>query len=251
MKKEIYRLGSDSALPLSKCIIAKQSNCDYSEFFFLNLNRYDVGNQTVSIVIPYLKEKFKHIRGTIGSILAHTPAKLLAEIVFISDGNSDADAHEDKILALQPGGHPSTWPEAQKKQRRPLIRVIRLPHRHGLIYAKTLGARKSLGEVIMFFEPHCIVNKNWLEPLLHVLLKRPNSLILPILDYIPQSNFNHYSEASVGRYRFEWNFNLIYTNPPASVDQRTDVPFFAPATSGGIFAMTKVELRFLNRDYYW
>ena len=50
----------------------------------------------------------------------------------------------------------------------------------------------------MFFEPHCIVNKHWLEPLLHVLNQKPNSLVLPTLDYIPQEDFSSYNKAVAG-----------------------------------------------------
>ena len=53
----------------------------------------------------------------------------------------------------------------------------------------------------MFFEPHCIVNKNWLEPLLHVLNQKPNSLVLPTLDYIPQEDFTQYNKAVAGKFK--------------------------------------------------
>lgn len=76
--------------------------------------------------------------------------------------------------------------------------------------------------------------------------KKPNSLVLPTLDYIPQNDFNQYSKAADGRYRFEWNFNLIYTNPPAGVDSNAANPYFAPATSGGIFAIKKSRFLELN-----
>eukprot|EP00392_Amoebophrya_sp_AT5.2_P012852 g12959.t1 len=186
------------------------------------VSSYELKDSTVSVVIPYLREKYIHIKGTVGSILAHTPPKLLKEIVFISDGNTDEEAHEHQIKKLTP-----------------LARVIRLPTRRGLIYAKERGAREATGDIVMFFEPHCIVGYNWLEPLVDLVNKNPNSLILPTLDYIPQDNFNRYSKASFGRYRFEWNFNLIYTNPPTGVDPETSRPFYAPATSGGIFAIRK------------
>jgi len=51
-------------------------------------------------VIPFLREKYSHIEGTVGSILAYTPKKHLQEIIFISDGNTDEEAHEEQIKAL-------------------------------------------------------------------------------------------------------------------------------------------------------
>lgn len=186
------------------------------------LPKYYTGDAKVSLVIPYLNEKYIHIEGTVGSILAFTPLEHLQEIIFISDGNDDEMAYEDKLVSLAPD----------------LIRVIRLKERTGLIYAKMLGAQEALGDVVMFFEPHCIVNRNWLEPLLHVLEQKPNSLVLPTLDYIPQEDFTSYNRAVPGRYRFEWNFNLIYTNPDG-IHANHDKPYYAPATSGGIFAIKK------------
>lgn len=184
---------------------------------------------TTSIIIPYLRESYDHIIGTIGSVMAYTPRHLLQEIIFISDGNTDAQAFQKEIEFADP----------EK------IRVIRLPERTGLIHAKMLGAKEAVGDIIMFFEPHCIVGKTWLEPLMHIVLQKPNSLVLPTLDYIPQEDFTQYSRGVPGRYRFEWNFNLIYTNPDQMAYDH-DKPYYAPATSGGIFAIMKTRFYELN-----
>eukprot|EP00408_Alexandrium_pacificum_P046024 CAMPEP_0171266612 /NCGR_PEP_ID=MMETSP0790-20130122/58730_1 /TAXON_ID=2925 /ORGANISM="Alexandrium catenella, Strain OF101" /LENGTH=211 /DNA_ID=CAMNT_0011735317 /DNA_START=24 /DNA_END=659 /DNA_ORIENTATION=+ len=42
----------------------------------------------------------------------------------------------------------------------------------------------------------------------------------------------------IGHWRFEWNLNLVYTNP-GYVIGHTSEPFPSPGTSGGIFAMRK------------
>lgn len=172
--------------------------------------------------------------GTIGSIVHSTPHESIEELIFISDGNTDEESHEDAIQELAKTAGIS-------------IRVIRFPSRQGLIYAKMLGAQEAVGHVVMFFEPHCIVNKGWLPPLLHVLNQKRNSLVLPTLDYIPQTDFSQYHKAVPGRYRFEWNFNLIFTNPDG-FHADSDKPHYAPATSGGIFAIMKK--RFLELDLF-
>merc|ERR1711933_572110 len=45
-----------------------------------------------------------------------------------------------------------------------------------------------------------------------------------------------YETVPVGHWRFEWNLNLVYTNPGGGIgsDHR---PFPSPGTSGGILAM--------------
>ena len=50
------------------------------------VEKYNTGDMKVSLVIPYLREQYKHIEGTVGSILAYTPEENLEEIIFISDG---------------------------------------------------------------------------------------------------------------------------------------------------------------------
>jgi len=59
-----------------------------------------------------------------------------------------------------------------------------------------------------------------------------------MLDPIPQDDFNQYQKGSKGHWRFEWNLNLVYTNPSGE-DDDSSTPFSSPATSGGIFAIKK------------
>lgn len=46
------------------------------------------------------------------------------------------------------------------------VRLIRNKERKGLISTRTTGAEESRGEVVLFLDAHCEVNKNWLPPLL-------------------------------------------------------------------------------------
>ena len=71
----------------------------------------------------------------------------------------------------------------------------------------------STGNVLMFFEPHCIVQAGWLDALLLTLAGRPNSIVMPVfLDSIPAHDFSAYYESQPGFFRMEWNFNLQHTN---------------------------------------
>jgi len=61
---------------------------------------------------------------------------------------------------------------------------------------------------------------------------------MPALDMIPPSNWYQYMRAVPGHWRYEWNFNLIMTNPGGFIDDSAQV-YPSPGTSGGIFAMRK------------
>jgi polypeptide N-acetylgalactosaminyltransferase len=178
----------------------------------------------VSIIIPYRNEAWNHIQGTVASLLLYTPANLIAEIMFVSDGNEEESLYANEIRALSP-----------------LITMLVLPSSGvGLITAKmrAVAAASPEASVIMFLEPHTRVNRQWLQPLLHRIRKYPNVLAQPALDAIPPDNWSFYYSSHHGHWRFEWNLNLIFSNP-SNKYPHVATPLPSPATSGGIFAIRK------------
>lgn len=87
-------------------------------------------------------------------------------------------------------------------------------------------------------EAHCIVNRDWLQPLLERVRLNPHVLAMPSLDIIPVHNFHQYYSGTSAHWRFEWNLNLVNTNP-GGVRGDSSEPRPSPGTSGGIFAMRK------------
>mmetsp|Transcript_14164 Transcript_14164/g.29727 ORF Transcript_14164/g.29727 Transcript_14164/m.29727 type:complete len:420 (-) Transcript_14164:87-1346(-) len=177
----------------------------------------------VSIIIPYRNEKWSHIKGSVESILYYTPKRLLAEILFVSDGNGPEAMHIHELRNMSR-----------------LISMLVLPSPgQGLIAAKmrAVGATSLQSSVLVFMEPHIRANRQWLEPLLNRIRAHPHVLAMPVLDPIPQDNFEMYNQGSHGHWRFEWNLNLVYTNP--SMEGSSKKPYPSPATSGGIFAIRK------------
>lgn len=180
----------------------------------------DLSGLSVSVIIPWLAEKWYHMEATLKSLLYFTPDYLVKEFIFISDGN--ADSREDKLMAISDK-----------------VRVLALRERVGLMVAKTKGVEMATAPVLIFLEAHCIVNHGWLEPLLQRLKEDPKILAMPQLDIIPEDNFYQYHKNVAGYWRYEWNFNLIYSNPGAGLIKDQSEPYLSPGTSGGVFAMRR------------
>lgn len=164
------------------------------------------------------------------ALLHFTPDELVEEYIFISDGNVN---HRSKEL----------------KEMSPKVKVKGFKERQGLIRAKTWAVRKSKAPVLMFMEAHCIVNREWLPPLLKRLELDPKALVMPTLDIIPQTGWGQYHAGMATMWRYEWNMNLISTNPGGFIKFDHSEPFESPGTSGGIFVMRREwfdELEFFD-----
>jgi len=179
-----------------------------------------------SLVIPYLNETWVQIRATVGSLLAHSPLELIDQILFVDDGNAPEWQHHEELQALHPK-----------------VRVHRNEERQGLIRAKVIGAAMISSPIIIFMEPHCIVVKQWLEPLLEQLSADGDhrTLVMPILDIIPEKNFEQYLPANHHIGGFDWTLTFGWK---ALIEQRNKSytypsPYPTPALSGGIFGIWK------------
>lgn len=180
----------------------------------------DFRDMKVSIIIPYRNEKWVHIRGSIDSILYYTPAELIEEILFVSDGNEPETTFEAELSAISS-----------------LIKIMVVPPPGiGLIAAKTQAVEAATAPVLAFLEPHIRANRFWLQALLARVRKHPKALAQPQFDYINQDNWNSYVMGGGGHWRFEWNLNLIFTSPSR---KRSHAAYLSPATSGGIFVIRK------------
>jgi polypeptide N-acetylgalactosaminyltransferase len=193
--------------------------------------KQDFSDNKVSIVIPWHQEKWLHLRDTLLALLHFTPEHLVEEFIFISDGNKDTKETELKAISSK-------------------VKVLAFEERQGLIRAKSRGVDMAKGPVIMFLEAHCIVNRDWLPPLLERLVAKPKAIVMPVLDFIDPHNWNAYYPGGAGiHWRFEWNMNLINSNPGGILKHDNHKPYISPGTSGGIFVMRKAwfhELGFFD-----
>lgn len=188
---------------------------------------YDLASlPKASLVIPYLNENWAQIKATVGSLLAHSPLELIDQILFIDDGNGKGSQFHDELRALHPK-----------------VRVHRNEVRQGLIRAKVIGAALVSSPVVVFMEPHCVVVKQWLEPLLEQLARAKDhaTLVMPTLDIIPEANFDQYLTANHHIGGFDWSltFNWMALIESRNQSYRYPDPYPTPALSGGIFGIWK------------
>lgn len=178
---------------------------------------------TVTIVMPYLNETWSQMEATLASILLYTPPELLDEILMIDDGNLEDWKFHDKLKATHPK-----------------IRVIRNEERQGLIRSKVIGAASMVSPVLVFMEPHCIVTREWLEPLLERINQHEhNIIVVPTLDIIPEHDFTQYLPANYHIGGFSWALNFMWREliTERNATYQLPEPYPTPALSGGIFAI--------------
>jgi len=178
----------------------------------------------VSLVIPYLNETWMQMEATVASILSFTPMQVIDEILFVDDGNAPEWQHHQQLRDLHPK-----------------IRVHRNEERQGLIRAKVIGAGLIKSPVLMFMEPHCVVGRHWIEPLLEqlALSTKHDTVVMPMIDIIPEANFNEYQVANHHIGGFDWSltFNWMALIEHRNKSYRYPDPYPTPALSGGIFGI--------------
>lgn len=179
---------------------------------------------TITMVIPYLNETWPQISATLAAVLTYTPSELLDEILMVDDGNDPDWQHHEDLTKLHSK-----------------VRVHRNEERQGLIRSKVIGAKLVSSPVLIFMEPHCIVNKQWLEPLLQQLARSDghSTIVMPTLDIIPESNFAEYKVANHHIGGFDWSltFNWMALITERNRSYKLPEPYPTPALSGGIFGI--------------
>lgn len=106
----------------------------------------------VSVIIPFHNEQLSTLLRTCYSVWLRSPAQLLNEIILVDDA-STIEALGDYLVEYV-------------EQHLPIVKIIRLKERSGLIKARAIGAEEASGDVLVFLDAHCEVYHNWLPPLL-------------------------------------------------------------------------------------
>uniref|UniRef100_A0A2K6A8G3 Polypeptide N-acetylgalactosaminyltransferase like 5 n=1 Tax=Mandrillus leucophaeus TaxID=9568 RepID=A0A2K6A8G3_MANLE len=152
---------------------------------------------TASIVICFHNEEFHALFRTVSSVMNLTPHYFLEEIILVDD-MSEVDDLKEKL-----DYHLETF--------RGKIKIIRNKKREGLIRARLIGASHASGDVLVFLDSHCEVNRVWLEPLLHAIAKDPKMVVCPLIDVIDDRTLE-YKPSPVVRGAFDWNLQFKWDN---------------------------------------
>lgn len=133
------------------------------DFFFLafrcKYQRHSAELPSVSVIVIFHNEHLSTLLRTVYSVWHRTPAKLLVEIVLVDDASSIEDLQDDLTKYIE------TY--------MPIVTLVRVHKRSGLIKAREIGAKVARGEVLVFLDAHCEAYHNWLPPLLGLYSKNP------------------------------------------------------------------------------
>ncbi|XP_032160462.1 inactive polypeptide N-acetylgalactosaminyltransferase-like protein 5 isoform X3 [Mustela erminea] len=220
---------------------------------------YPANLPTASVVICFYNEEFNALFRTMSSVINLTPQYLLEEIVLVDD-MSDFDDLKEKL-------------DHRLEIFRGKIKLIRNKQREGLIRSRLIGAARasgtsfywnyiqmvscdwflsfsvmcpchSRGDVLVFLDSHCEVNRVWLQPLLHAIAKDPRMVVCPLIDPIDHETLEYRPSPAV-RGAFNWHLEFKWDNVfsyEMDGPEGPTRPIRSPATAGGVFA--------INRHYF-
>ncbi|XP_031624901.1 N-acetylgalactosaminyltransferase 6-like [Contarinia nasturtii] len=190
--------------------------------------KYSANLDSVSVIVIFHNEHLSTLLRTCYSVWNRTPAKLLNEIVLVDDASTIADLGSDLKEYVE--GY------------MPIVKIVRLKERSGLIKARMEGAKVAKSEHLVFLDSHCEVYHNWLPPLLDAMIGDYRTVMLPTIDVIAHDTYEYrrqlhkYTYAS--RAVFDWNlkYKLIPLLPSAALN--ITKPFATPVMAGGLFVIT-------------
>jgi len=222
--------------------IANGFNILVSDRISLNRSLPDIRNQRckkrkylsnlpkTSIIIPFHNEGWSTLLRSFYSIINRTPKKLLHEIILVDDYSSMS--------------HLKT-PLEEELKKFPIIKLIRLKRREGLIRARLSGVDVASGQIIVILDSHIEVTHNWLPPLIEPILENRKTITCPMIDVIDNEDF-HYETQPGDAMRGAFDWELYYKRIPIPDEMKPadpSDPFEDPVMAGGLFA---ADLNYFN-----
>ncbi|KAM9807920.1 putative polypeptide N-acetylgalactosaminyltransferase 8 [Neosynchiropus ocellatus] len=154
---------------------------------------------TVSVVLIYLNEALSIIKRAIRSVITHTPAHLLREIILVDDCSSYNDLGEplqnyiDRVHSENPG----------------LVKKVRHRRQMGLAQSRISGWERATADVVVILDAHVEATVGWVEPLLARIKADRSVVVSPVFDKVKFDDLEveRYGAASHG---FDWALWCMY-----------------------------------------
>ena len=165
--------------------------------------QYDVKSLSPSsVIIVFHNEARSTLLRTLHSILHQTVAELLNEIILVDDASSYPWLHQ---------------PLTDYVDTLPLVHLVRLSTRQGLIRARLAGAYAAKSDVLVFLDAHVEVNKDWLQPLLLRIKQNPKIVAVPQMDVIQWNTLKYTRPVALFHGSFLWNLEFKYQKVPKRI----------------------------------
>ena len=159
---------------------------------------YSSNLPSASIIICFHNEAWSTLLRTIHSILNRTSESLIHEIILVDDLSTLEELKEELENYVA---------------KFPKLRLVRTSQREGLIRGRMIGAQRAMGEVLIFLDSHCEVNKEWLPPLVERIKDNPTTVVCPVIDIISSDTFEYQSSPLV-RGGFNWGLHFSWEPVP-------------------------------------
>ncbi|KAK7933954.1 hypothetical protein WMY93_004850 [Mugilogobius chulae] len=181
----------------------------------------------ISVVFIFVNEALSVILRSVHSVVNHTPANLLKEIILVDD-NSDSVELKFNLDQYVNKRYPG------------LVKIVRNSKREGLIRARIHGWNAATAPVVGFFDAHVEFNTGWAEPILTRMKEDHTRIILPAIDNIKYNTFEvqQYANAAHG---YNWGLWCMYIIPPQEWLDKGDetAPIRTPAMIGCSFVVDR------------
>ncbi|CBY34413.1 unnamed protein product [Oikopleura dioica] len=187
-----------------------------------------------SVIFVFHNEGWSTLVRSIHSVINYTPPELLEEVVLIDDGSNKEHITGGRL-------------EEHIKQWNGLVKLYRNDRREGLIRARSIGARKAVGSVLIYLDAHCEVEPNWIVPLVEPMVHDYRICTVPMVDAIDGATYVFTPQAGGDENNFArgaWDWDLLWKRIPLNDRERArqehmTSPYRSPAMAGGLFAISR------------
>ncbi|KAJ8680714.1 hypothetical protein QAD02_016501 [Eretmocerus hayati] len=222
VKEKLYKVNGFNAA-LSNEISVNRSLPDIRHPDCKN-KKYAKNLDPISVIVSFHNEHLSTLLRTCWSVINRSPPSLLQEIILVDDASTKSELK----------GKLSTY----VRENLPLVRIIRLPKRSGLIRGRLAGARNATAKILVFLDSHTEANVNWLPPLLEPITEDYRTCVCPFIDVIAYETFEYRAQDEGARGAFDWE--LFYKRLPLLPEdlKNPSEPFRSPVMAGGLFAIS-------------